>query len=109
MVEPCEPGAICLDVFGYHLALNRHNGPYVALAMLLFILIVYSYWPRPEPPKLPPPATPLEAVEREIAEGCASVSSTTTGIFIIALFLSVLRPDPTPAVTLFAFYGLQLP
>ena len=105
MPEPCEPGALCVDVLGTHLALTRQNAPYLVLGILLFALLLYSYWPRPEPPKPPKPATPLECVELEIAEGCASVSSITTGIFVIALLLSVLRPDPTPAVTLFGFYG----
>jgi len=108
MYEPCEPGAYCFELFGHHLALNRHNAPYVGIGVLLFILLVHSYWPRPAPPKPPEPKTPLEAIEREIAEGCANISSTTAGIFVVALFLTLLRPDPTPAVTLFGFYGTHV-
>merc|ERR1712087_1043683 len=44
----------------------------------------------------------------KIAEHCESLSYITAGIFVISLFLSVLRPDPTLAVCLFGFYGAHV-
>ena len=106
--EPCEPGAKCIDMFGYQLLLNYQNSMYIAVGFILLALMIHSYWPRPPPPPPPPPATPLEAVEREIEGGCGEVAWVTTGIFTLSLFLSILRPDPTPAVTLFGFYGTHV-
>ena len=53
--------------------------------------------PRPQPQ---PPST-----QAQIVEGCDSLTWTTAGIFVVSLFLSILRPDPTLAVCLFGFYG----
>ncbi|KAL1519934.1 hypothetical protein AB1Y20_023422 [Prymnesium parvum] len=106
--EPCEPEAICLPLFGYQLLLDYQNSMYLGVGLVLLALLLYSFWPRPPPPPLPPAQTELEAVERTIEKGCADVSGVTTGIFIFSLFLSVLRPDPTPAVTLFGFYGTHV-
>ena len=47
----------------------------------------------------------LAALEAEIGEKCDSVTWTTTGIFVLSIFLTILRPDPTLAVCLFGFYG----
>jgi len=41
----------------------------------------------------------------EIEENCETLTWITTGIFLISIFLSILRPDPTLAVCLFGFYG----
>jgi hypothetical protein len=41
----------------------------------------------------------------EIEENCETLIWITTGIFLISIFLSILRPDPTLAVCLFGFYG----
>lgn len=105
--EPCEPGAWCIEFFDYQLILNYQNSMYIGVGFVLLVLVVYSLWPQAAAPPLPPPANDLEAVEREIEKRCVEVSGLTTGIFVFSLFLSILRPDPTPAVTLFGFYGVR--
>ena len=52
-------------------------------------------------------AASLDSMAAKIAEHCESLSYITTGIFVISLFLSILRPDPTLAVCLFGFYGVR--
>lgn len=106
----CEPGALlgCVDVFSLHLTLSTENLTYTVLALALLGLLIHSYWPQPEARAAPEPSTPLEGIELEIADGCDQLSWITTGILVISLLLSVLRPDPTPAVTLFGFYGTHV-
>lgn len=53
-------------------------------------------------------AVPSVSLPARIAEHCESLSYITTGIFVISLFLSILRPDPTLAVCLFGFYGAHV-
>jgi len=50
----------------------------------------------------------LEDLRAQIAEGCESVSYVTSGIFVISIFLTILRPDPTLAICLFGFYGAHV-
>jgi len=45
------------------------------------------------------------SVRAEIDESCETLIWITTGIFLISIFLSILRPEPTLAVCLFGFYG----
>ena len=47
----------------------------------------------------------IEDLRVKVAEGCESVSYVTSGIFVISIFLTILRPDPTLAICLFGFYG----
>lgn len=103
--DECPPSSTCLGVFGYEVVLDYQSWVYLGLGLLLLALLLYTLWPRPSPPPRTP-TSELEAVECEIEKGCADVAGTTTGVLTFSLFLSVLRPDPTPAVTLFGFYGL---
>ena len=50
----------------------------------------------------------LAQLEATIVEGCESLTFVTTGIFIISIFLTILRPDPTLAICLFGFYGAHV-
>ena len=52
-------------------------------------------------------AVPMQtsSVRAEIDESCETLIWITTGIFLISIFLSILRPEPTLAVCLFGFYG----
>ena len=54
-------------------------------------------------------AARLAEVEAKIGEHCDSVTWTTTGIFTVSIFLSILRPDPTLTICLFGFYGEHFP
>jgi hypothetical protein len=47
----------------------------------------------------------LAVLEAKITEHCESVTWVTTGIFMLAMFLTILRPDPTLTICLFGFYG----
>lgn len=57
---------------------------------------------------------PMEAqskiaeLEKKIIEECDNLTWVTTGIFILSIFLTILRPDPTLAVCLFGFYGAHV-
>lgn len=48
---------------------------------------------------------PGAMLRAEIEENCETLIWITTGIFLISIFLSILRPDPTLAICLFGFYG----
>lgn len=49
----------------------------------------------------------LATLEKQIIEHCDSVTNVTTGIFLLSMFLTILRPDPTLVVCLFGFYGAK--
>ena len=46
-------------------------------------------------------------LEAAIVEGCDNLTWSVTGIFVLSIFLTILRPDPTLAICLFAFYGTK--
>ena len=50
-------------------------------------------------------AAALAELEAKIGEHCESVTWATTGIFVVSIFLSILRPDPSLTICLFGFYG----
>ena len=50
----------------------------------------------------------IAELEATIAEQCENVTWVTTGIFILSIFLTILRPDPTLAICLFGFYGAHV-
>ena len=47
----------------------------------------------------------LALLEATIIEQCDNLTWVVTGIFVLSIFLTILRPDPTLAICLFAFYG----
>lgn len=47
----------------------------------------------------------LSELEAKVAQHCDTVTWATTGIFVLSIFLSILRPDPTLTICLFGFYG----
>ena len=49
----------------------------------------------------------LSDLEAKIAQHCDTVTWATTGIFVLSIFLSILRPDPTLTICLFGFYGAR--
>ena len=55
------------------------------------------------------PVASEKSTQTQIIEGCDSLTWVTAGIFVVSLFLSILRPDPTLAICLFGFYGTCLP
>ena len=48
------------------------------------------------------------AIEETIAEQADLLTWITTGIFVLSLFSSIMRSDPTLAICLFGFYGGRL-
>lgn len=48
----------------------------------------------------------LSELEAKVAQHCDTVTWATTGIFVLSIFLSILRPDPTLTICLFGFYGV---
>ena len=47
----------------------------------------------------------LSELEAKVAQHCDTVTWATTGIFVLSIFLSILRPDRTLTICLFGFYG----
>ena len=45
----------------------------------------------------------LAQLEATIIEQCDNLTWVVTGIFVLSIFLTILRPDPTLAICLFAF------
>ena len=50
----------------------------------------------------------LAQLEAKIGEHCDNVTWVTTSIFLLSIFLSILRPDPTLTICLFGFYGAHV-
>ena len=50
----------------------------------------------------------LTQLEAKIGELCDSVSFSTSSIFLLSIFLTILRPDPTLTICLFGFYGAHV-
>lgn len=48
----------------------------------------------------------LSSLEASIGDQCDTITWTTTGIFTLSIFLTILRPDPTLTICLFGFYGI---